>query len=89
MFGEDWEINLNEPKGQTLKKNPRSGGFFLSCEDFWESVRPFIPRLRFFFFFLYVEISSRTFIRLLCQDQSIVAQRAETTVTERSLTSCV
>ena len=28
------------------------GGFFLACEDFWENVRQFIPRLRFFFFFL-------------------------------------
>ena len=27
------------------------GGYFLACEDFEVSVRPFIPRLRFFFFF--------------------------------------
>ena len=27
------------------------GGFYLVCEDFWENVRQFIPRLRFFFFF--------------------------------------
>ena len=36
-----------------------------------------------------VEISSRTLIPLLGQDQSTVAQRAETTVTECSLTSRV
>ena len=41
------------------------GGFFLACEDFGgKKVRPFIPRLRFFFFFFEVEISSRTLIPL-------------------------
>ena len=48
-----------------------------------------------FFLFLFVcllfliEISSRTLIPLFCQDQSTVAQRAQTTVTECSLTSCL
>ena len=37
--------------------------------------------------FFKVEISSRTLIPLFGQDQSTVAQRAETTVTECSLTS--
>ena len=41
-----------------------------------------------FFFFFKVEISARTLIPLLCQDKSTVAQRAETTVTECSSTSC-
>ena len=49
-----------------------SGGLFLVCEDFWEIVRPFIPRPHFlsssssFFFLLLfeVEISSRTLISL-------------------------
>ena len=63
------------------------GGFFLACEDFWENVRQFMPRLRFFFFFK-VEISSRKLIPLLGQDQSTVAQRPETTITECFLTSC-
>ena len=27
------------------------GGFYLTCEDFWENVRQFIPRCAFFFFF--------------------------------------
>ena len=26
-----------------------SGDFFLACEDFWENVLQFTPRLRFFF----------------------------------------
>ena len=39
--------------------------------------------------FFEVEISSRTLIPLLSQDQSTVAQRAETTVAECSLTSRV
>ena len=40
-------------------------GLFLACEDFWENVRQFIPRLRFFFlFFFKVEISSCTLISL-------------------------
>ena len=42
-----------------------------------------------FFFFFEVEISSRTLIPLFGQDQSTVGQRAETTVAECSLTSCV
>ena len=37
------------------------GGFFLACEDFWENVRPFIPRLRIFF---KLENSPRTLIPL-------------------------
>ena len=56
---------------------------------FWENVRQFILRLWFFVFcfclfvcFFEVEISSRTLIPLFCQDQSTVAQRTETTVTE-------
>ena len=40
-------------------------------------------------FFFKVEISSRTLIPLFGPDQSTVAQRAETTVTECSLTSNV
>ena len=47
------------------------------------------PPALFFFFFFKVEISSRTLISSLGQDQSTVAQRADTAVTECSLTSCV
>ena len=51
----------------------------------------FFPACAFFFlfFFFLVEISSRTLIPLFGQDQSTVGQRAETTVAECSLTSCV
>ena len=42
-----------------------AGGLYRACdEDFGENVRPFIPRLLFFFFFFDVEISSRTLIPL-------------------------
>ena len=56
--------------------------------EFLENVRPFIPLLHFFSFFFNVEIISHTRRALLCQDQSAVAQRAERTVAECSLTSC-
>ena len=32
--------------GQSLIIEP--GGFFLACENFWETVGPFTARLRFF-----------------------------------------
>ena len=64
------------------------GGFFLACEDFWENLRPFIPRLRFFFFFfLKWRLIRAHLFHSFCQDKSKVAQRAETTVAECSLTS--
>ena len=61
---------------------------FPCVREFWENVRQFIPCLRFLIFFK-VEISLCTLIPLLCQDQSTVAQWAETTVTKCSLMSCV
>ena len=60
------------------------GGVFLMYEDFGRIIHS-SPAL---FFFL-VEVSSRTLIPLFGQDQSTVAQRAETTVTECSLASHV
>ena len=66
------------------------GGFFLACEDFGENVRQFIPRLRFFSFFLLKWRLARAHLfHSLDQDQSTVDQRAETTVTVRSPMSCV
>ena len=66
---------------------------FPPLRGFWETVRPFISRLRFVFVFVFVfevEIRSRALIPLfLCQDESTVAQRAETTVAKCFLTSCV
>ena len=41
------------------------------------------------FFFFKVELSSRTLIPLLCQDQSTVAQQAETTITFKLLAGCL
>ena len=54
---------------------------FPCLRGFWENFRPLIPRPRFFLFFFK--------FHSLCQDHSTVAQRAETTVAERPLTSCV
>ena len=54
------------------------------------NVRRIIPRLPFFFFsFFKVEVSSGAAISLLHRDQSTLAQQAETTVDEHSLTSCM
>ena len=61
------------------------GGFFLACEDFGENVRQFIPRLRFFSFFLLKWRLARAHLfHSLSQDRSTVAQRAEASVTECS-----
>ena len=72
------------------------GGLFLACEDFGRMFDNLFSASALFFFFLFffcyfseVEISSRTLIPLFGQDQSTVTQRAETTVTECSLSSCV
>ena len=56
------------------------GGFFLACEDFGERVGKSFPAC----VFLLLMRSST-----LWQDRSTVAQRAETTVDERSLKSCL
>ena len=55
------------------------GGFFLACEDFGRMFDHSFSVCTFFFFFE-VEVSSRTQIPLFMQNQSTVAQRAETTV---------
>ena len=60
---------------------------FYSLLLLWGNVRHFIPRLRFFFFKW--NLTGAHLFHSLGQDQSPVAQRAETTVTECSLTSCV
>ena len=58
----------------------RTYAFFLACEDFGGRFDDSFPAR--------VEISSSTQFHFLCQDQSTVAQRAETTVAECSLASC-
>ena len=65
------------------------GGSFITCEDLWRMFDHLFPVCALvFFFFFEVEISSRTLILFSCQDLSTVAQRAETTVAECSLTGC-
>ena len=78
---------------QTLNRKPlihSSGGdgffsflFFLACENFGRMFDKSFPACAFFFF--KVEITLRTHIHFLPQNQSTVVQQAETTVTECSL----
>ena len=54
---------------RSLGQETTYGSSFPACDDFGENVRPFIPRLRSFFFFFFwgegvVEIISRTLIPL-------------------------
>ena len=62
--------------------------FFLACEELGRMFDHSFPACACFFIFK-VEINSGTLIPLFCQNQSTVAQRAETTVAECSLSSCV
>ena len=49
---------------------------FPRMRRFWDNVRPFISRLRFFFFFfLRWRLAHAHYLHSLCQDQSTVAQR--------------
>ena len=57
------------------------GGLFFACEDSGRTFDQLFPAWAFF----KEEISTRTISPLLGQDQSTVAQRAETTMAERSL----
>ena len=62
---------------------------FSRVRGFWENVRPF-PACAFFnFLFFKWRLARAYYSHSLGQDQSTVAQRAVTTVTECSLTSCV
>ena len=65
------------------------GGFFPRLPRLGENVLPFIARLRFFFFFRKWRLARLHYFHFFGQDQSTVAQRAETTVAERPLISCV
>ena len=67
---------------------------FLACDDFGGWFRESFPACVFFLsfllsFFLKWRSASAQQLHILRQDQSTVAQRAETTVYERALTSCV
>ena len=56
---------------------------FPRLRELWDNVRPFIPRLRFFFSFLCKwRLARAHLLHSLGQDQSTVAQRAKTTGTK-------
>ena len=62
-------------------------GLFPRAREFGENVRQFIPRLRFFSLFVWLvklRLGRAHCFHSLGRDQSTVAQRAETTVAERS-----
>ena len=63
------------------------GGFFLACEDLGRMLDHSFPA--YALFFLKWRLACPHLFNSLRQDQSTVVQRAETTVTECSLTSCV
>ena len=65
-------------------------GFFLACEDFWGRFDESLLACAFLFacLFKWRSVYARQF-HSFGQDQSTVVQRAETTVDERSLSSCV
>ena len=62
---------------------------FPRLRGFWEKVGTFHHRLRLFFVLFKERLARAHLFHTLCQDQYSVAQRAETTVAEHSLTSCV
>ena len=73
-------------------------GSFLACEDFGRmfdhsflgcAFSFFLSFFLFFLFFLKLRLARAHYFHSLSQDQSTVAQQAETTVAECSLTSFV
>ena len=65
-------------------------GGFSSLARIWEQFDNSSPPARFIFsFFFKVRLTRAHYFHSLGQDQSTVAQRAETTVAEYTLTSCV
>ena len=62
---------------------------FPRLQGFLENVQPFTPRPCLFCFFLKWRLARAHKFQSLCKDQSTVAQQAEMTVAECSLTSCV
>ena len=68
------------------------GGFFLACENFGRMFDHSFPVSAFWFFFVLFlkwRLAHAHLFHSLCQNQSTVAQRAETAVAECSLASCV
>ena len=85
---------MNAHFGQGLSDTARipgllgGGGFSTLHEDFDGSFDDSFPACAFFFFLKWKSVRTPQF-HFLGEDQSTVAQRAETTVTECSLTRCV
>ena len=76
-----------------LSIDPKCGGgsgFFLVCEDFGRMFDNSFPACAFFFLFFFCKcrLAHTHLFHSLGQDQSTVAQQAETTVTKCSLASC-
>ena len=90
-----WASKVLPETGQVMHRNQHAGMLFKwwlfpRLQGFGENVRPFIPRLHFFSsFFLRWRLVHAYQFHSLCQDKSTVAQRAEMTVAECSLTSCM
>ena len=70
-------------------KASTGGDFFLACEEFWRMFDNSLPACAFLLFFLKWRLTRAHYFHSLGQDQSTVAQQAETTVTECSPPSCV
>ena len=64
-------------------------GSFLACEDVGRMFQHSILAYVFYFFFPKWRLARAHLFHSLGQDQSTLAQRAETTVAECSLTCCV
>ena len=87
-FSQTMMASSKWPKLNFSQSIPFGGGFFLAWEDLGRMSDNSFP-VRSCCFFFKVDISLRKLTHSLGQDQSKVAQRTETKVTECSLTSCV
>ena len=84
------DVPARSNKMQIMTMSSASGdcGFFLACQDFGTTFDHSFPACIFFFFLKRRLACTHQFLSLR-QDQSTVVKRAETTVAECSLTSCV
>ena len=98
FFGPSWYTTSDIAKSLLIAKQTRAvksllqmwwwwWWLFPRMRGFWENVRQFISHLNFFFFKW--RLARVHYFHSFDQDQSTVARRAETTVTECSLTVCV
>ena len=73
------------PPQNICTQTSSAGGFVLACEELGRLFDLSFPACTFF---LMGRLPRAHLFHFLCQDQSTVAQRAETTVAECSLTRC-